>query len=71
MENKAIGKLPSIKEYIGDSVYVEIDSGMLKLTTENEVRVSDEIFLELHVYLNLVNYANKWFIRHGESGVSQ
>lgn len=46
------------KRYIGDSVYVEIENGMLKLTTENGLPEdpSNTIFLELEVFHALVRY---------------
>jgi len=47
-------KCPGDKAYIGDGVYVEIDSGMLKLTAN-----SDTIFLEYDVWENLKKYAEK------------
>lgn len=47
------------KEYIGDSVYVEVEYGMLKLTTENGFGPSNTIFLEPNVMDNLIQYYNK------------
>lgn len=44
------------KEYLGDSVYVEVEGGMLKLTTENGEEPSNTIFLEIDVYDALVEY---------------
>ncbi len=47
------------KTYLGDSVYVEVERGMLKLTTENEPGVSspsNTIYLEPDVYLSLHRY---------------
>jgi hypothetical protein len=43
-------------EYLGDSVYVEVENGMLKLTTNNGMGASNTIFLELEVYQALVRY---------------
>lgn len=40
----------SDKSYIGDSVYVESQNGMIRLTTFNGIVVSNEIFLELEVF---------------------
>ena len=47
------------KEYLGDSVYVEIERGMVKLTTENGYGPSNTIFLELFVYHELVKYVER------------
>jgi hypothetical protein len=44
------------KQYLGDSVYVEVESGMLKLTTENGRVPSNTIFLEPEVYDALTRY---------------
>lgn len=44
------------KEYLGDSVYVDIESGMLKLTTENGMDASNTIYMEPFVYLALADY---------------
>lgn len=41
------------KTYLGDSVYVEVEYGMLKLTTENGLGATNTIFLELEVFENL------------------
>ena len=44
------------KQYLDDSVYVEIENGMVKLTTENGYGPSNTIYLELFVYDKLVRY---------------
>ena len=44
------------KRYLGDSVYVELDGGMLKLTTENGLGPSNTIFLEPEVFISLKRY---------------
>ena len=46
------------KEYIGDSVYVEIIHGQIVLTTENGLLTdpSNRIVLELEVFAALVEY---------------
>lgn len=49
------------KEYLGDSVYVEIECGMFKLTTENGYEATNTICLEPAVYDALVAYANRAF----------
>jgi len=49
------------KQYLGDSVYCEIENGMFKLTTENGLPddPSNEIYLEPFVLEALINY-DKW-----------
>lgn len=47
------------KSYLGDSVYVEIEHGMIKLTTENGVAATNTIYLELEVYEALKIYVEK------------
>lgn len=44
------------KEYIGDSVYVELDDYQLVLTTENGEGPTNEIFLDPEVFKSLVVY---------------
>lgn len=43
-----------MKVYLGDSVYVEFEHGMLKLTTNNGDGDSNTIYLEPEVYDALV-----------------
>lgn len=45
------------KAYLGDSVYVEIENGMFKLTTENGFGPSNTIYLEPEVLQALNAYA--------------
>lgn len=47
------------KEYLGDSVYVEFDGFMLKLTTENGFGPSNTIYLEPPVYSALMEYVER------------
>jgi hypothetical protein len=44
------------KVYLGDSVYVEVEDGMLKLTTDNGLGASNTIYLEDHMYAALLRY---------------
>lgn len=44
------------KRYLGDSVYVEVHSGGLKLTTSNGEGDVDTIYLEVEVYAALVQF---------------
>lgn len=45
--------------YLGDSVYVAIERGMIKLTTDNGEGPTNTIFLEYPVYLALVAYVSQ------------
>ena len=47
-----------MKVYLGDSVYVDVQNGMLKLTTENGLRgnASNTIYLEPAVFDALKRY---------------
>lgn len=47
------------KAYLGDSVYVEVDGGMLKLTTDNGFGPSNTIYLEAAVYHALTQYVSQ------------
>ena len=48
------------KAYLGDGVYAEMDEyGMLRLTTENGIRVSNEIFIEPEVWNAMVGYMQR------------
>jgi hypothetical protein len=47
------------KEYIGDGVYVSIDNDMTRLTTENGVESTNEIFLEPEVLRAFLNYIKR------------
>lgn len=47
------------KEYLGDSVYVEIIDGMIKLTTENGCGPSNTIYLEPLVFQALIQYSKR------------
>ena len=42
--------------YLGDSVYAEIDGGMIKLTTDNGFGPSNTIYLEVSVYQALTRF---------------
>jgi len=44
------------KLHLGDGVYVDIEAGMVKLTTENGYEATNTIYLELPVYEALVKY---------------
>lgn len=44
------------KSYIGDSVYAEIEDGVLKLTTDNGTGPTNTIYLDQDVYLSLLRH---------------
>ena len=44
--------------YLGDSVYADIDRGMIKLTTNNGYGPTNTIYLEPKVYLALTRYVD-------------
>jgi len=48
-----------MKEYIGDSIYVDYDGYHLVLTTENGMGPSNIIFIEPLVMENLIEYFTK------------
>jgi hypothetical protein len=45
--------------YLGDSVYVEVENGMLKLTTDNGLGPSNTIYLEPDVAAALLMYMRR------------
>jgi hypothetical protein len=45
-----------VTEYLGDSVYVEMEGGMLKLTTNNGLGPTNTIYLDRDVYRALEAY---------------
>lgn len=47
------------KEYLGDSVYVEMEQDMIKLTTENGYGASNVIYLERDVFNALKSYEER------------
>lgn len=47
------------RSYLGDGVYVSIECGMIKLTTSDGIRQTNEIFLEHEVYEALIKYVNR------------
>lgn len=51
MSSRPLGKI-----YLGDSVYVEVELGMLKLTTENGFGPTNTIYLEPEVFDALALY---------------
>lgn len=54
------------KAYLGDSVYVDVQDGMLKLTTENGIGdASNTIYLEPEVYAALELYMKRLRQRRG------
>ena len=62
------------KQYIGDGVYVEVENGMLKLTTKRAggpLFYEDTIFMEKPVFVELVKYSKAYdlecFVFKGKS----
>lgn len=53
------------KVYLGDSVYGELDRGMIKLTTDNGLGPTNTIYLELSVYENLLLWVDRVAAKHG------
>lgn len=47
------------KQYLGDGVYVDIEHGMIKLTTENGIEATNTIYLEDSVLNNLLEYIGR------------
>ncbi len=47
------------KAYLGDSVYVAVENGMFKLTTENGMGPSNTIYLEVQVFEALLKYVRE------------
>jgi hypothetical protein len=44
------------RAYLGDGVYVDVERGMIRLTTEDGIRATNTIYLEPEVYEALVAY---------------
>ena len=54
------------KRYLGDAVYVDVERGRLKLTTEDGISASNTIYLEPEVYAALIAYVAD--VRLGRAG---
>ena len=50
------------KSYLGDSVYISDEGFQFRLTTEDGVRISNEIFLDDQVLLSFIKYIER--MRH-------
>lgn len=64
--SKDVPQVPASKAYLGDGVYVAMLAGFqIQMTTENGVRVTNEIFLEADTLRNLLVWARRqgWDIR--------
>jgi hypothetical protein len=48
-----------MKTYLGDGVYVEVERGLLKLTTENGRIETNAIYLEPAVFYQLAAYFDR------------
>lgn len=53
------------KAYIGDGVYADVENGMIKLTTEDGIRATNTIWLEVPVVHSLVAYLRRIGIHLG------
>lgn len=51
-----------MKQHLGDGVYVEIDRGMIKLTTDDGTGPTNTIYLELEVYHALVMWTRSHLV---------
>lgn len=47
------------KDYIGDGVYVALDQGMIRLTTENGIETTNTVYLEPGVWRALKAYVER------------
>ena len=47
------------KRYVGDGVYVAVEPGRITVTTENGLRVLQEIILEWPVFDALLEFVNE------------
>lgn len=52
-------KPSSLKTYLGDSVYADIENGMVKLTTENGFGASNTVYMEPVVVANFERWLAK------------
>lgn len=48
-----------MKTYLGDAVYVEYDGNGLRLTTEDGIATTNQIYLEPEVYTALLAYVKQ------------
>ena len=51
-----------MKHYLGDSVYAEVQHGMIKLTTDNGNGPNNTIFLEDIVVEHLIEFYKREFL---------
>lgn len=52
-----------MKSYLGDGVYVDLEDGMIKLTTEDGFRATNTIYLEPEVLTAMFAYLKRQGIR--------
>ena len=48
-----------MKEYLGDGAYVEFDGYGLRLTAEDGVRVTNQVYLDPSVYAALLRFVER------------
>lgn len=52
--------MPLAKEYLGDSVYIQIDSvGRIVLTTEDGLSISNTIYIDQTIMRGILDYLEK------------
>lgn len=55
---------PDTKVYLGDAVFAAYDGYHVVLTTENGIAITNEIYLEPHVYQALIKYVEQLKMNH-------
>lgn len=48
-----------MKAYLGDGCYVDYDGFGLKLTTEDGIQTTNEVYLEPEIYMALLAYVER------------
>lgn len=52
--------MPLNKEYLGDGVYIQIDTiGRIILTVEDGISISDTIYIDQTIMKGIINYLEK------------
>jgi len=54
-----MGPMSDKKIYLGDSVYGDIENGMVALTTENGVEVGNKIYLDQEVVAAFIEWLRR------------
>jgi len=45
-----------MKTYLGDGVYIKFKDGQMKLTTEDGIRTTNEIFIKIEVFDAMIKF---------------